>query len=495
MDSKKILRTALVVIFFTAMIAYHSYPVAAEWGPAVREIIAANRAFDQIPDDVELLRQVETMLYNYQGFADAPSLIPLEDQSPHAKALVTKQGALEDVEFLIRLLKYGYAGYEYYGGDARFHAAKDMILQDLHDNSPNRFKTDDFQNLLYKHLNFINDGHFQIGTRPFLQEKAMYMDFKHAFTLDERGFLLAGQAERAYLQSINGKNPQEFMYASLDHDGEVVYRIGILEMAGLDVITTDITLVSGKEERKLAADLAQIPSSPVTIGYEDIYTKFELDGITVLTLSQFPTSGPEMEQFCRDAELLKDQDAIIIDLRSNFGGSTVHLYEWLDAFTEGRHKGPGWIKVSLCTPTSKQLALDHLQRHGLHDLADEVADGPVSEIGWSEIGYLPSQPTPNRVNVVVLTGATLSAGEVFVNNLIRLDNVVVLGTNTKGAMLMGYNYLHPLPHSQLAVRFGADFCPAPDLVNREGIGYLPDFWVSPQEALDLAIKFIHNYAR
>lgn len=218
---------------------------------------------------------------------------------------------------------------------------------------------------------------------------------------------------RTNVQAINGENPQVFMQPSLDANGAIVYRVGKLVGVGLEAL---------------------------------------------------------------DAEALKDEDVVVIDLRLNYGGSSVHFSEWLYRFTEGRYKGPGGVKVELMTSTSKQLRLDHLRRHGLDAIATQVEGLALSESGWSEIAYAPSVGiTPNKVKVIVLTGATVSAVEVFLSLLLHLDNVVVLGTNTEGATLMGYNLRHALPNTQLAMTFGADFMPAPDLTNREGIGYLPDF--------------------
>ncbi len=107
-------------------------------------------------------------------------------------------------------------------------------------------------------LSFINDGHFQIGTRQFLQEQVMYMDFKHSFGQDERGgFLSRDEEDKFYLQSVN--------HASLNDAGEIVYRIGLLASAGLEVIDVEIVLASVTEDRKFEVALPQVPSAPVTI--------------------------------------------------------------------------------------------------------------------------------------------------------------------------------------------------------------------------------------
>ncbi len=85
----------------------------------------------------------------------------------------------------------------------------------------------------------------------------MYMDFKHSFGQDERGFLSRDEEDKFYLQSVN--------HASLNDAGEIVYRIGLLASAGLEVIDVEIVLASVTEDRKFEVALPQVPSAPVTI--------------------------------------------------------------------------------------------------------------------------------------------------------------------------------------------------------------------------------------
>ena len=50
-------------------------------------------------------------------------------------------------------------------------------------------------------------------------------------------------------------------------------------------------------------------------------------------------------------------------------------------------------------------------------------------------------------------------------------------------------------HCQLGARWGTTLVlemESGEFVDREGIGYLPDFWAQSEDALDLALKFIHR---
>lgn len=76
----------------------------------------------------------------------------------------------------------------------------------------------------------------------------------------------------------------------------------------------------------------------------------------------------------------------------------------------------------------------------------------------------------------------------------RMDNVVIIGSNTYGASLTNRT-TSALPNSLLPISFGVSLRLSLDLVDREGVGLLPDLWVHPDEASDLAVKFINNYVR
>lgn len=102
----------------------------------------------------------------------------------------------------------------------------------------------------------------------------------------------------------------------------------------------------------------------------------------------------------------------------------------------------------------------------------------------------------NRPLVMVLMDSHVaSAGEGFVRALAQLDNVVFIGLNTYGALLTGDVGVCQLPHSKLYLAVGTSLLQEKDFVNRDGLGYFPDFWVDPDYALDRALKFIDKYFR
>ena len=73
-----------------------------------------------------------------------------------------------------------------------------------------------------------------------------------------------------------------------------------------------------------------------------------------------------------------------------------------------------------------------------------------------------------------------------------MRNVVLIGTNTGGALLTGNAGLLRLPHSGIAVRIPTMIWMGAELRNLDGIGYFPDFWVHP-DAAENAAAFVRRY--
>ncbi len=65
-----------------------------------------------------------------------------------------------------------------------------------------------------------------------------------------------------------------------------------------------------------------------------------------------------------------------------------------------------------------------------------------------------------------------------------------VGINTYGATFTGNVGACLLPNSRLELSCGSLISLGEDLYNYDGRGYMPDFWVRPDEALERAVKYI-----
>ncbi|NOR83938.1 MAG: hypothetical protein GQ526_10650, partial [Ardenticatenales bacterium] len=81
-----------------------------------------------------------------------------------------------------------------------------------------------------------------------------------------------------------------------------------------------------------------------------------------------------------------------------------------------------------------------------------------------------------------------SAGEGLLSFVFRqVENVVVVGENSGGAVTFGQVSTHQLPHSNLRVTLPIKLNAMVDLEWREERGYYPDLWVPPVDALNYAV--------
>ena len=92
-----------------------------------------------------------------------------------------------------------------------------------------------------------------------------------------------------------------------------------------------------------------------------------------------------------------------------------------------------------------------------------------------------------------MDNATASASETFIESLSNIDNIVLVGTNTKGALLSGDPKYYKLSNSSINVYIGTILYMTPFGIDFEGKGFEPDLLVDSNDALDKTIKLIKYY--
>lgn len=490
-------------MFFSLFSIFVSLQVQAGLPPEIQTITSKNRLqLDPEWDLDEKLAEFSKLLYPFTSYEDAPVIRPLPDKTVQRGLSITKKSAVEDVEFLFSLLKHSYALYQYFGGDEVFLAAKRDILAEFDQHDLPIINMALFEDIIARHLAFINDGHFVLNGRRFLKQQAMYMDFNSAFIKDNTGYYREGKNGREYVQSVNGQEPEQFLQPSLGSEGTIVYRLGVLEFKGRRSIWLDLDFDMAGNKSKQSIKLKEIRSS--RLAGDPVYQHRKVDGIPVLSIRAFPFSGPQglgfdeetyrlMQDFFDDAYGLRDTKMLVLDLRSHQGGDSSNGQAWIRNFTDFFFQDFPYIAASLATSTSEKVRRAYNSLVGRSVAAHRMVSY-VRESGWfGPIYQLPRQ-IPNDTYIAVLTDSYIgSAGELFLESLKQVDNVIIVGTNSAGIYLASGGSLQLLPNSQLKISYGSQFRLALDFIDREGLGVLPDFWVHPDEAEALALKFLQTY--
>ena len=348
------------------------------------------------------------------------------------RTTLTRAEAVEDAYFLFNLLRDVYGGYYYFGGDGVFRPLLDQVVEEILDTdilTPNIF-----EGILRRHLRtVIQDNHFIFGREALgihtpMLSSAVYFD----------------RAEDAG----DGLDLQ----LALLEDGRFVYKV---VMPGADDV--------------LEKEFAGIPLA-VHRPVDSLSRAPELaihDGVPVVNLRMMvsPLSA-EGQTFLSFVDDIADAPVIILDLRNNGGGS--HLV------------GTMWINRLLgysVMPTFNFVG------RGSHVIWGWDLEHFGEDEGDYLLHYLEHFATENIVSdplIIVLTNRRIySSGEWFVSQFFNIENTLIVGQNTAGALIT--DLAAPvifLPHSGVHLHFGYNQYVYPPGHFAEGVGFTPDVWVN-----------------
>ena len=175
------------------------------------------------------------------------------------------------------------------------------------------------------------------------------------------------------------------------------------------------------------------------------YSKFE--GIPFIDCKKFYYNTEEekiqLNEFSSKAEIYKNDEPLIIDLRDNAGGNTTYIYDFLCNLME--------CEVGYTLKATLKYSPLFLQYLMMKNVEVEYE----KEIEIIEETY---EPTPNNKPIFVLINDfTASAAEEGIAFLKNIENVTIVGTHTAGCTSCGNCMKIYLPNSHLEVYFGTGF--------------------------------------
>ena len=187
----------------------------------------------------------------------------------------------------------------------------------------------------------------------------------------------------------------------------------------------------------------------------------ETDGIPVFQFNNFETKY--QREIGNGAEQLKDAPVSMLDLRSNTGGIEVVRRAWINRYTDIRNVPGNGLRFSVSDGRAQSRLADNWVNH------DNI--------------------------LILLTGkATASSGEIILDVACNLENSLIIGENTWGAMISNSGHAE-LPNSKASVQMTMSSV----YVTPEGYdyfeemrGFYPDIWIPAGEAEELAAKLIKN---
>ena len=415
--------------------------------------------------------------------------------------------AIDDVDFLIKTLKFGYAGYQINGGDERFNQARGEIIIELENwlTSDNRIFVKEFEEILYSEINFIEDTHFSIAGRQMGSDYSLYVSNEYIFNKVEKDGKIYYKefGDNGRFLSLGDKGSEEVMWPVLGQSGQLVYLPGFFKPYDSDYssgIKDNIKFELEDGEEVNEVEVVLYPLRSVRQQQDsNIYQSSEIDGIPLIEVNSFAArdneSSQQLEKFVEDSSDLSDAENLIIDIRGNTGGSDHYPYSWIQNFTGQKDISRNSLSVNVRTDVSYALMENSLNKFPAEQRAQLMQQ--LKELfmpldnGWGDVNIAVPKFIPNETKIIVIIDSyVMSAGESFVRYLKQMENVIFIGSNTRGMGMVGNVGSFNLFNSEIEVHAGVTIFMDTDMKNREGMGYMPDFWVDDSQALGIAVEIL-----
>ncbi|MCL2609910.1 MAG: S41 family peptidase [Treponema sp.] len=423
---------------------------------------------------------------------------------------VNRGEAVEDTHFLFDVLRNGYTGYGYFGGDSAFLPARDSVLAAL-EAGEGPIQRKDFLDLLVRAIgSLIADNHFILyNIRFFALSNAAYISEEILMRHTESGLVaeIEGRTYRVLGAELVDGTPVEAIMPTLTKEGEIAWMFGrLLGHPDRELIAL---LEDGQSGERLSRRVSLSRMEGPQFGGVPMLGIREEVGVTVLENRTLVGGWKDAEErsrtyaeFYRAGQELRNRPVLILDLRGHRGGFQNAIHEWTRGYTGiGPSDNAAFLPFVLATRTAEELGADVPDDPNYTDnlnysvQSNRWLEDPNRRAQWLPPKEWDRSLLPNKNLVVVLIDHHVaSAGEIFVGYLRQLENVLFVGTNTSGTLATGGVVRTKLPHSRFNLQFGiAELHLRPDLSQFEGVGLLPDLWVPPGESLERVLAFIERY--
>lgn len=380
---------------------------------------------------------------------------------------VTVEQAVSDIDLLFRALHVGYGAYYYFGQDA-YDRAEAEVMAWL--DGQTTVSVDQLTDVLRQSLSFMVDAHSSVAGSIDQLEGIRYEYHyctQQQYDKDAQGYFKRVNGQR--VDVVGFSDALVTMDPTLLPSGKLVYS-PVLFCPDNQVTAATIQLKRA-DGTTYTESLSWSATKEFSSTHESKYEYIEENGLAYFSVASFHDTGEfaaYYEGFSRAGSQVKDCKAIIFDLRSNGGGNGASMYQWIRNFTgiepELREAYANRYSPLNSSNTQSTYAYSHT---------------PAGK--W----------LPNDIPVIVLMNdACGSAGELALNLLKSMDNVLVVGTNSAGYQLGGNAVDICLPNTNIRASIGTQLRFMFEVKNVDCIGYTPDVWCDPDEVVDAVLNLL-----
>lgn len=419
-------------------------------------------------------------------------------ETKETKGNLSKEEAIEDAEYLWKAFASSYGGY-YYFGDETFKNAHQNVVKRISEIENGSITLGKFEHILKQEYSFIRDSHVRFYEGTFYK---LYYVNGLFIREDANGFYCMIDGKKWHLVSVDKGSIEDYMQVTIAENGELVYGFYHRFLTGSDENMPEaLTVKRGSRTKEfplkwvlseaLGGDQANTP--------ERFYATQNIDGHNIVKIRKFDYFGDNesakiLEEYMETGNTLSGEDYVIIDSRSNGGGSGNCACVWMHRFLGDPSKNmdkPFWQAFQGSNVLFSVFS--RLNEYAVKQIFPEekISLGITEYPRLCEITY--GKQTKNKHPLFVLTDyLSGSAGEGIITSYRTVENVLIIGTNTNGCMFGNVQIGICLPNSGYWVGFGQSVS-LEDFVNREGWGYDPDIWVPSEYALELTLKMCEYY--
>lgn len=424
--------------------------------------------------------------------------------TPGVTRLLTKEEAIEDVKVFFRMISQHYGGYIYFGGKERFDQVEQRAIATVENLSALKITSGILGEILRQELDFVVDSHFTINDEPlnFEEQYCYYGSGINQIEKDTKGYYILEQGKKYYIDEAF----MPYIKPTIGEEGQLVYGLfAVVEEEEKDKLPTSISLngVRKNDSKEVEWKLCRTGSSSLEKGCTT-YSYKEISQIPIVSYTQMEIND-ETNAFIEEGEKLRDKEVAVLDLRGNGGGESLINYMWLYQIT-GEMIYPKQIEIFYkldkgIKGASKHNSLQYLKFN---------EDPTNPDFNKEEIKYMKEKErwcttyynagarwTENDTLWFVLVDKNVgSAAEYLLRQLRTMSNVVIVGTNSQGALVTGrvirYEPLY-LPNSKIKISYGRTLMVANEMEGFDVGGMLPDLYIADEDALDAVIRCVEYY--
>lgn len=407
----------------------------------------------------------------YQNLLSEEEIKSLRDQKGARTAKISYKKAVSDVELFFRTLKYAYGAYFYFGGEERFSQAEKEVMAAL--KGKTEIQTSELERQLKKSLSFVRDGHFGVNGSA-IENKAVRYEYFYSgvyFSKDEHGYYKEADGKKWYYASCTDKKAR--IEPALTSGGDVKYSLVLFCPTVETDLKDSITLKADENTMSMSVRWTQSEALRNYSSRVQDYVFEKQDGISYISIRSFDTGLDQtiFKKYENSAKEAKGSKLVIYDIRSNGGGGNQYARNWVENFT-------GEVPVLNGAFSHRWSALSELRY---------ASPGEERYTYGIETGKF----IKNEIPVIVLVDDHCgSSGEGALLFAKSMDNVIVIGSNSSGCELCGNVSDYKLPDTGIRFSMPVSLKFHHNMNNVDGIGYEPDIWCNPKDALEAAYHLI-----